>query len=109
MRAKKTTRRIDVHIKMIADQVVSFVSTFAAARGPNAVCEPWPPKAPAKSADLPCCSRTTPMRKKQTMTCTTITSQKTICSLKLLSFGIRRIWRVLRGPDARILGAEEGT
>jgi hypothetical protein len=39
---------MDVHMKMIADQVVRRVSTLAAARGPNAVCEPWPPKAPAK-------------------------------------------------------------
>src|ERR1700722_2309628 len=42
-RSKRTTRPIDVHMKMIADQVVRRVSTLAAARGPNAVCEPWPP------------------------------------------------------------------
>src|ERR1035437_10465781 len=51
-----------VIMKMIADQVVSRVSTLAAARGPKAVCEPWPPKAPARSAERPCCRRTTPMR-----------------------------------------------
>lgn len=39
-RTKRTTRLIDVHMKMIADQVVRRVSTLAAARGPNAVCEP---------------------------------------------------------------------
>ena len=45
-----------------------MVSRLAAPRGPKAVCEPWPPKAPARSADLPCCMRTTPMRKSETMT-----------------------------------------
>ena len=54
-------------MKMTADQVVSRVSTLAAARGPKAVCEPWPPKAPARSAERPCCSRTTPIRNRHTM------------------------------------------
>src|SRR5690242_17298395 len=44
----------EVSMKMIDDQVVSRVRTLAAARGPNAVCEPWPPKAPARSAERPC-------------------------------------------------------
>ena len=52
-RAMRTKRPIEVHIKMIADQVVSLVSRLAAPRGPKAVCEPWPPKAPARSALLP--------------------------------------------------------
>ena len=39
-------------VKRIADQVVSRVSRLAAPRGPKAVCDPWPPKAPARSADL---------------------------------------------------------
>jgi len=63
-----TVRAIEVIMKMIADQVVSLVSRLAAPRGPNAVCEPWPPKALARSADLPCWSSTTPMRKRQTTT-----------------------------------------
>src|SRR5580700_8782296 len=72
-RTKRTTRLMDVHMKMMADHVVRRVSTLAAARGPKAVCEPWPPKAPARSAERPCCSRTTPIRKKHTITCRTIT------------------------------------
>ena len=55
--AINTVRVIDVHMKMIADQVVSRVSTLAAARGPKAVCEPCPPKAPARSAERPCCKQ----------------------------------------------------
>src|ERR1700749_3687407 len=58
-------RPIDVSMKMIADQVVRRVSTLAAPRGPNAVCEPCPPNAPARSADLPCCRSTTPTRNRQ--------------------------------------------
>src|ERR1700761_4062458 len=57
-----------VHMKMTADHVVSLVRRLAAPRGPKAVCEPWPPKAPARSADLHCCSRKTPMMKSETMT-----------------------------------------
>src|SRR5271163_1272877 len=60
---------MDVTMKTIADQVVSLVRRMAAPRGPNAVWEPWPPKAPARSADLPCWRRTTPTRKRQTTTC----------------------------------------
>ena len=72
-RTKRTVSESEVIMKMIADQVVSRVSRLAAARGPKAVCEPWPPKAPARSAERPCCSRTTPIRKRQTMTWTTMT------------------------------------
>jgi hypothetical protein len=63
-----TVSVIEVSMKRIADQVVSLVSRLAAPRGPKAVCEPCPPKAPARSADLPCCRRTTPMRKRQITT-----------------------------------------
>jgi hypothetical protein len=63
-----TVSEIEVSIKMIADHVVSLVSRFAAPRGPKAVCEPCPPKAPARSEDLPCWSRTTPIRNKHTTT-----------------------------------------
>ena len=55
-RTKRTVSESDVIMKMIADQVVSRVRTLAAARGPKAVCEPCPPKAPARSAERPCCS-----------------------------------------------------
>src|SRR5580658_347526 len=63
-----TVRAIEVSMKITADHVVRRVSRLAAPRGPNAVCEPWPPKALARSADLPCCSRTTPIRNRQTIT-----------------------------------------
>jgi hypothetical protein len=53
-RTKSTVSDRDVIMKMIADQVVRRVSTLAAARGPKAVCEPWPPNAPARSAERPC-------------------------------------------------------
>src|ERR1700679_1275525 len=49
-----TVSAIEVSMKMIAAQVVRRVSRLAAPRGPKAVCEPCPPKAPARSADLPC-------------------------------------------------------
>ena len=69
-------------MKMTADQVVSRVSTLAAARGPKAVCEPCPPKAPARSADRPCCKSTTPIRKKHTMMCKMTTKTRRIFILK---------------------------
>ena len=37
----------------IADTVVAFDNSVADPRGPNAVWEPIPPNAPAKSAALP--------------------------------------------------------
>ena len=54
---------IDVNMNTIAEMVVALESSVADPRGPNAVCEPMPPNAPAKSAALPLCSRTTTMRK----------------------------------------------
>src|SRR6516225_707180 len=72
-RLYRTTSASEVHMKTIADHVVRRVSTLAAARGPNAVWEPCPPKAPARSAERPCCSRTTPMRKRHTITWITTT------------------------------------
>ena len=39
-RVKRIVNDSEVSMKMIADQVVSRVSTLAAARGPKAVCEP---------------------------------------------------------------------
>src|SRR5664279_3293994 len=67
-RESMTVREMETTMKRTAPQVVSLVSRLAAPRGPKAVCEPWPPKAPARSADLPCCSSTTPIRNRQMMT-----------------------------------------
>jgi hypothetical protein len=55
-------------MKTAAAIVVAFESTVADPRGPKAVCDPMPPKAPAKSAALPLCSNTTTTKKKQTIT-----------------------------------------
>src|ERR1700733_1797255 len=66
--ARATVRPMEVSMKITADHVVSLVRRLAAPRGPKAVCEPCPPKAPARSADLPCCRRTTPTMKSETMT-----------------------------------------
>ena len=48
--------------------VVARVSTVAPARAPKAAWLPLPPKAAAMSPPLPCCSRTTTSRKRQTNT-----------------------------------------
>src|ERR1051325_9289649 len=66
-RAVRIESVIEVTMKIIADQVVALVKTVAAPRGPKAVWLPWPPKAAAISPLFPLCSRTTPIRKKQTM------------------------------------------
>ena len=68
-RATKTVRLMEVIVKMIAHQVVTLVSRLVVPRGPNAVCDPWPPNAPARSALVPCCSRMTAMSIRQTVTC----------------------------------------
>ena len=57
---------IDVSIKRIAESVVAFDSNVADPRGPKAVWEPIPPKAPARSAALPLCSSTTTIRNRHT-------------------------------------------
>lgn len=64
----RTESETDVTIKMMVDQVVARDNAVAAPRGPNAVWLPWPPNAAAISPLLPLCSKTTMMRKKQTMT-----------------------------------------
>lgn len=56
----------EVSINSDAAMVVAFDSTVAEPRGPKAVCEPMPPKAPARSAALPLWSNTTITRKKET-------------------------------------------
>ena len=63
----------DVHINTTADMVVAFDSSVAEPRGPNAVCEPIPPNAPARSAAFPLCSRITMIRNKHTTTWMAIT------------------------------------
>jgi hypothetical protein len=67
-RAAKIESVMDVSMKMIADQVVARERTEAAPRGPNAVWLPCPPKAAAKSPLFPLWSKTTAIRKKQTIT-----------------------------------------
>ena len=62
-------RLSDVIMNRIAEIVVALVRTVAAPRLPSAVWLPPPPKAPARSAALPLCSRTTMIRMKQTTTC----------------------------------------
>src|SRR5579862_9486233 len=57
----------DVSMKMTADTVVAFDRRVAEPRGPNAVWEPMPPKAPARSAAFPLCNRITIQRKRHTI------------------------------------------
>jgi len=59
-------RLSDVSIKTAAAMVVAFDISVAEPRGPKAVWEPMPPKAPARSAALPLWSSTTMTRKKLT-------------------------------------------
>jgi len=66
-RVAKIANVSDVIMKIAAPSVVAFESSVAEPRGPNAVCDPIPPKAPARSAALPLCNSTTTIRKKQTM------------------------------------------
>src|SRR5487761_1321051 len=68
-RATKTVNEMEVSAKTIAAHAVIFVNRLSVPHGPNAVCEPCPPKAPARSAPLPGCSRMMPIRTKQTMIC----------------------------------------
>ena len=58
----------DVTMNSTAEIVVAFDNNVAEPRGPNAVCEPIPPNAPAKSAAFPLCSKTTIIRKTHTTT-----------------------------------------
>lgn len=58
---------IEVNMKIIADHVVAFDNAVAAPRGPKAVWLPIPPKAAAMSPLCPLCSRTTTIKKKDTM------------------------------------------
>ncbi len=68
-RVEMMARVNEVSMKIIAAQVVSLVRMLAPARGPKAVWLPSPPpKAPARSALAPLCSRTTAIRKRHTIT-----------------------------------------
>jgi hypothetical protein len=62
----------DVTMNRIADAVVAFDNSVADPLGPNAVCEPIPPKAPARSAAFPLCRRTTTIRNRQIKTWTIV-------------------------------------
>ena len=59
----------DVSMNRIAAPVVALERTVADPLGPNAVWDPMPPNAPARSAALPLCSSTTITRKKQINVC----------------------------------------
>jgi hypothetical protein len=68
-RVARIDNESDVTMNRTAEAVVAFDKSVAEPRGPNAVCEPIPPNAPAKSAAFPLCNRTTTIRKRQTNTC----------------------------------------
>jgi hypothetical protein len=65
----KRERLKAVNMKTIAAPVVSLDKNVAVPLAPKAVCDPPPPKAPAKSAPLPDCSSTIKMSNRQTITC----------------------------------------
>ena len=67
LRTPRIANESEVNMKTAAAIVVARESTVADPRGPKAVCDPIPPKAPARSAALPLCSSTTTTRKKHTM------------------------------------------
>ena len=67
-------RLSEVTMKSAAATVVAFDKTVAVPRGPKTVCDPMPPKAPARSAAFPLCSRTTRIKTRQTTTCTAVTA-----------------------------------
>jgi hypothetical protein len=58
----------EVTMNKTAETVVALESIVADPRGPNAVCDPIPPNAPARSAALPLCSKTTMIRNRHTIT-----------------------------------------
>jgi hypothetical protein len=71
-RVARIESEIEVSINTTVEIVVAFDSSVAEPRGPNAVCEPMPPNAPARSAALPLCSKITIIRKRHTTTCTIV-------------------------------------
>jgi hypothetical protein len=62
----------EVSMNTTTAALVALDKAEAAPRGPKAVWLPIPPNAPAMSALLPCCSSTTIIRKKQTITCNAV-------------------------------------
>ena len=58
----------EVNMKIMTAPVVARESADAAPRGPKVLWLPVPPKAPARSALLPLCSRTTIIKNKETTT-----------------------------------------
>lgn len=68
LRVARIDNESDVIMNTMAEAVVALESSVAEPRGPNAVCEPIPPNAPARSAALPLCSSTTMIRKMHTIT-----------------------------------------
>jgi len=72
LRVAKIESDSEVIMNTMAETVVAFESKVADPRGPKAVCDPIPPKAPAKSAAFPLCSNTTIIRKMHTTTWTTV-------------------------------------
>ena len=71
-----TVSAIVVNMNITAHHVVARDRNVAAARGPNAVWLPDPPKAPAKSAASPPCSRMTASRTRQIKTCSVTRTKK---------------------------------
>ena len=67
-RAETIVNARDVTMNMTAAAVVAFDNRVAEPRCPNAVWLDPPPNAPDQSALLPCCSSTTRIRKRQTIT-----------------------------------------
>ncbi len=74
LRVAKIASVSEVIMKIAAASVVAFERIVADPRGPNAVCDPMPPKAPARSAALPLCSNTTTIKNKQTIICKNVKS-----------------------------------
>src|ERR1700691_3429877 len=67
--ARFTDKVSEVIMKTMAHQAVARDRNVSAPRGPNAVCLPAPPNAPAKSAAEPLCNMMTMTNIKQTATC----------------------------------------
>ncbi len=65
--AERIHSPMDVNMKRMAQAVVILDIRLADPRAPKAVWLPTPPKAPARSADLPDWRRTAKIRMKQTM------------------------------------------
>ncbi len=66
-REARIESEMDVSMKITMPIVVAFASADCAPRGPNVLVLPPPPNAPARSALLPLCTRTTTIKKMETM------------------------------------------